>query len=113
MADDEDGLPEVIGRYQQAHDHHDTEVALSAFAPDARVVDDGHEYRGADEIRGWLDTAAREFTYTRTLLGVEAAGAGTWDVSNRLEGNFPGGVADLRYRFVLTGDVIAELVIAP
>ena len=32
---------------------------------------------------------------------------------NRLEGNFPGGVADLNFRFTLAGDRIAELVIAP
>ena len=106
-------LPEVIGRYQQAHDHHDTDIALSAFASDAMVFDDGQEYRGTDEIRGWLDTAAKQFTYTRTLLGAQAASADTWDVSNRLEGNFPGGVVDLRYRFVLTGELISELVIAP
>ena len=36
-----------------------------------------------------------------------------WIVVNHLEGDFPGGVVDLRYRFVMTGDLIAELVIAP
>jgi len=34
-------------------------------------------------------------------------------VTNRLEGNFPGNVVDLRYEFVLTGDLISRLVIAP
>jgi hypothetical protein len=29
------------------------------------------------------------------------------------EGDFPGGVAELRYRFTLDGDLIEELVIAP
>ncbi len=33
--------------------------------------------------------------------------------SNRLEGDFPGGLADLYHRFALDGDLIAELVIAP
>ena len=106
-------LPEVVSRYQQAHDRRDTEVALSAFSPDARVVDDGHEYHGTDEIRTWLATAASQFTFTRTLIGAEVTGAATWVVVNRLEGDFPGGVVDLRYRFVLTGDLISELVIAP
>jgi SnoaL-like domain len=106
-------LPEVISRYQQAHDRHDTDGALSAFARDASVADDGQEYHGTDEIRRWLDTAAREFTYTRTLLGVDAVGADAWDMANRLEGNFPGGTVDLRYRFVLSGGLISELVIAP
>jgi ketosteroid isomerase-like protein len=106
-------LPAVISRYQDAHDRRDTDVALSTFTPDARVVDDGHEFRGSDEIRNWLTNAAREFTFTRTLVSAEAPEADTWLVLNHLEGDFPGGVADLRYRFVLTGNLISDLVIAP
>jgi hypothetical protein len=34
-------------------------------------------------------------------------------VLNHLEGDFPGGVVDLRYKFVLSTELIAELVIAP
>lgn len=105
-------LPEVVARYQAAHDRRDTDSALAAFAVDAHVVDDDRDHRGADEIRRWLETAASEFTYTRTLLAVEATEAG-WLVRNRLEGDFPGGVAELRYRFVVTDDLITELVIAP
>ncbi len=106
-------LPEVITRYQAAHDRHDTAVALSAFAPDARVADDGKEYNGADEIGHWLATAASEYTFTRTLVSAEPVGTDGWLVVNHLEGNFPGGVVDLRYQFVVTGDQISELVIAP
>ena len=61
-ATDGPDLPEVVGRYQAAHDRHETAVALSAFAPDARVADDGREYRGIDEIRDWLDHTASEYT---------------------------------------------------
>ena len=45
-----------------------TPKVRSAFAPGARVVDDGHEFRSSDEIRNCLTTAASEFTYTRTLV---------------------------------------------
>jgi hypothetical protein len=106
-------LPEVIIRYQEAHDRHDSATALSAFAPDARVVDENREYRGSDEIRRWLRTAASEFTYTRTLVSAEAPATDTWLVLNHLEGDFPGGVIDLRYKFVLAADLITELLIAP
>ena len=34
-------------------------------------------------------------------------------VGQHLEGNFPGGVADLHYRFTLDGALIARLVIEP
>jgi hypothetical protein len=106
-------VPEVISRYQAAHDRRDTSVALSAFTPSATVVDDGHTYRGADEIRDWVANAASEFTFTRTFVSAEALDADVWLVVNHLEGDFPGGEVDLRYKFALTGDRISELVIAP
>ena len=108
---DDAALPEMILRYHDAHDRHDTDVALSAFTPDARVVDEGRQHRGSQEIRHWLATAATEYTYTRTFVRAEAAATGTWIVTNHLEGNFPGGVVDLRYRFVVTDDRISELII--
>jgi ketosteroid isomerase-like protein len=106
-------LPDVIARYQDAHDRRDTATALSTFTPDAVVVDDGHAFRGLDEVRTWLGTAASEFTFTRTLVSAEAIDAVTWLVVNHLEGDFPGGVVDLRYQFVLSEDLISQLVIAP
>jgi hypothetical protein len=106
-------VPEVIVRYQDAHDRHDTQVALTAFAPDARVVDDGREFNGSEAIREWLSTAASEFTFTRSLVSAERVEAERWLVVNHLEGDFPGGVVDLRYQFVVTDGLIAELVIAP
>jgi len=106
-------LPEAVRQYQDAHDRHDTEIAVSAFVPDAAVLDDGKEFRGTDEIRTWLTTTASEFTFTRTLVSAEPVDDDTWLVVNHLEGNFPGGVVDLRYRFTLRDDLISELVIAP
>lgn len=111
--DDHTQLPEVVSRYQAAHDRHDTAVALSAFAPNARVVDDGEEFRGTDEINIWLATAASEYTFTRTLVSGEPVGIDSWLVVNHLEGDFPGGGVDLRYEFTLSGDLISQLVIAP
>ena len=32
---------------------------------------------------------------------------------NHLEGDFPGGVVNLRYQFTVVDDLITELVIAP
>jgi ketosteroid isomerase-like protein len=106
-------LAEVIRRYLEAHDRGDTDGALAAFTRDATVVDDGHDYVGSDEIRHWLSKASTEFTYTRTFVDADAVDANTWLVTNHLEGNFPGNVVDLRYQFVLTGDLISELIIAP
>jgi ketosteroid isomerase-like protein len=106
-------VPAVIDRYLRAHDRRDTDAALSTFAANATVVDDGQRYVGADRIREWLANASTEFNYTRTFTGANAINADTWLVTNRLEGDFPGGVVDLGYRFRLSGDAIAELLIAP
>jgi ketosteroid isomerase-like protein len=106
-------LPAVVDDYQQAHDRRDADAALAAFTADAVVRDDGHEYQGQDEIRDWLARASVEFTYTRTLTSAAPVDATTWLVTNHLEGDFPGGVVDLRYRFVLEDGLIRELEIAP
>ena len=92
----------------------DADTALRAFTPDAVVVDDGSTYRGTDEIRAFLATAGAEFTlHDRRSWARSAPTTTHWVAVNHLEGDFPGGVVDLRYRFALDGDLIAELVIAP
>ena len=106
-------VPDVIATYQRAHDRRDTEVALAAFGPDATVIDDGATYVGAERIRWWLTNAASEFTYTRTLTATEDLGDGAYLVHNHLSGNFPGGEADLRYRFQLRDGLIHRVEIAP
>jgi len=108
-----DQLPATIRGYLAAHVARDADAALRAFTPTAVVVDDGTTYRGREEIRGFLSQAGAEFTYTTTLIAAERTDDAHWVATNRLEGDFPGGVVDLRYRFVMDGDLVAELVIAP
>ena len=106
-------LPSVITVYQAAHDQHDVDAALAAFTEDAVVHDEDRDWAGLEQIRQWLTKTSTEYTFTRTLLGVEPMGTNLWLVRNRLEGNFPGGVVDLRYEFRLDGERIAGLAIAP
>jgi hypothetical protein len=106
-------LPEVIHRYQAAHDARDVDAALSTFGADAVVVDDGNTARGTDEIRAWLGSAAAEYTWVRTLLEASPSDGSVWLVTQNLTGDFPGGTVDLRYRFTLADGLIEELVIAP
>jgi hypothetical protein len=110
---DETELPEVIATYQRAHDEHHTDASLATFAPTATVEDDGQTYEGTERIRWWLDNGASEFTYTRTLTGVEDLGDGEVLVRNHVAGNFPGGQVDLQYRFRVEAGLITNLVIAP
>lgn len=95
------------GRKPNFHD------LLRAFAPDATVTDEGRTYRGHDEIRHWRETAASEYTYIVELTHAEQLDENHWVLTHHLEGNFPGGVVDLLYRFTLADGLIAALEIAP
>lgn len=106
-------LPSTIRGYLTAHTAHDVDAALRAFSPTAVVVDDGATYRGSDEIRRFLAKAGVEFSYTTELVGAERVDDTHWVATHRLEGDFPGGVVELGYRFAMADGLIAELVIAP
>ncbi|MFS8198086.1 nuclear transport factor 2 family protein [Streptomyces sp. CWNU-52B] len=110
---DPDDLPEVITRYLTAHRAHDTATAVTTFIDDATVLDDGNTYQGAVAIERWLDRAATEFTYTIDLSNAQQADAAHYIATHHLEGDFPGGTIDLRYRFTLRGDLIEHLAIEP
>jgi hypothetical protein len=62
------------------------------------VTDDGRTYRGRDAILGWLTGPASEYTTTSTWLSAEQSDT-TAVVVILIEGDFPGGRVELRYRF--------------
>lgn len=91
----------------------DADKVAALFAADAVVSDQGETFRGLDEIRDWIDGSIHLFTTTLTFLGAREVD-GMVGASYRLEGDFPGGVADLEYQFHLTDDgKIARLDFAP
>ncbi|MFG3019877.1 nuclear transport factor 2 family protein [Streptomyces sp. NPDC048254] len=110
---DPDALPEVITRYLDAHRVRDTATARSAFHPGASVTDDGKTHRGSPAIETWLTRAAGEYTYTTELTGVQKVGTDHYVATHHLEGDFPGGMVDLHYRFTLSDGLIENLVIEP
>ncbi|MEU3914579.1 nuclear transport factor 2 family protein [Streptomyces sp. NPDC029721] len=110
---DPDELPAVITRYLTAHRAHDTATAVTTFTDDATVIDDGKIYQGSAAIERWLDRSATEFTYTIHLTNAQQTDMARYIATHHLEGNFPGGAIDLRYRFTLRGDLIEHLAIEP
>lgn len=106
-------LPDTVRSFLTAHASRDVEAGLSFFAPDAEVTDEAGTFRGSDEVRTFLSSAGTQFRYTTTLVGAERLDDDVWVARNRLEGDFPGGVADLAYRFELSGGLIRRLDIAP
>jgi ketosteroid isomerase-like protein len=106
-------LPATVRAYLAAHDARDVDAVLACCTDDAVVVDEGRTYRGQPEIAGWMRRSASEYTYTSALTGAARIDGQRWIATKHLEGDFPGGVVDLDFRFTLRGDHIAELVIAP
>jgi hypothetical protein len=104
-------LPAPIRTYLDAHAAGDQATALEVFSPSALVTDQGHTFRGTEEIDGFLRDAGSEFTFTTEELGGERVDDQHWVVAIRLEGNFPGGIAELRYRFTIADDLVTELFI--
>jgi ketosteroid isomerase-like protein len=105
--------PEAITRYLAAHHARDLDTAMAHYTANATVTDEGRTYRGVDDIRAWLATSATEYTYTIKLTGTWRIDGDHYDARHHLEGNFPGGVADLHFRFTLRDGLIARLVIEP
>jgi ketosteroid isomerase-like protein len=106
-------LPDVISRYFEHDTERDIDAIVNLFADDAKVIDEGEERHGTDEIRAWQTGAASKYTYTTEITSAEALGPDRYVVSGRLTGNFPGGTAELTWDFTIAGRYITRLIIAP
>ncbi|MFF0587850.1 nuclear transport factor 2 family protein [Streptomyces sp. NPDC003781] len=107
-----DRLPTTVREFFAAHIVRDAGTASLFLAEDAVIVDQDETFRGREETYAFLRDAASEFEYTTEQIGAHRVDDTHWVVTVRLEGTFPGGVAELDYRFALRDDLIAELVIA-
>ncbi|MCW2162876.1 SnoaL-like domain-containing protein [Microbacterium hydrothermale] len=106
-------LPAAAQAFVDGWQGGDADKVAALFAVGAVVFDQGETFRGLDEIRGWIDGSIHLFTTTLTFLGAREVD-GIVGASYRLEGDFPGGVADLEYQFHLAEDgKIARLDFAP
>jgi hypothetical protein len=103
--------PHVITRYLKAADEGDSDTLVACFSEGGAVLDEGRTYRGRDEIRGWRESLRSQWEFTTTVTGGEPDGDARFIFRTHVEGNFPGGVADLTYRFMLAGGQIADLTI--
>ncbi|MEV4053837.1 nuclear transport factor 2 family protein [Amycolatopsis sp. NPDC049688] len=107
-----DLLPASVRGFFAAHVVRDADTALSFLTEDAVIVDQDETFRGREEVHAFLRDAGSEFEYTTEQIGAHRVDDAHWVVTVRLEGTFPGGVAELDYRFTVRDDLIAELVIA-
>ncbi len=106
-------LPDAITAYLRAHQARDLDAAMPHYAADATVTDEGHTYSGPAAIRQWLATSASEYTYTIELTAAREIDDSHYVATHHLEGDFPGGVADLHYKFAMRNGLIQDLIIEP
>ena len=106
-------VPRIIEHYLTTASTATPDAVAACFTADGVVHDEGRTHVGREQIAAWRRELARAFTYTTTVTGAVATGEATYRVTARIEGDFPGGVADLAYNFVIDQDLIAELAIAP
>jgi hypothetical protein len=104
-------LPEPIAAYFAA-DRLDAEAIVRCFTNNAVVRDEGRTHSGITEIKQWKSDTSAKYTYTCEPIRIEQKD-GLTVVTSHLEGNFPGGQADLRYFFRLERGKIANLEIIP
>ncbi|WP_030483500.1 nuclear transport factor 2 family protein [Nocardioides aequoreus] len=106
-----DQLPTTIRAFLAAHTAREASAALRCLTEDVVVTDQGETFRGTEQVRDFLLHAGSEFTYTTQLVAARRLDDIHWVAVLHLEGDFPGGVADLDYRFTLTDGLVSELAI--
>jgi hypothetical protein len=110
-------LPKVISDYLAASDRRDVDAIVKCFNDDATVLDEDTHRTGRAEIRRWREDVDTAFEYTSTVTGWaalgDADGLQRYDVTLRLQGNFPGGEVDLVNSFAVRDDYIVDLRIVP
>ena len=103
-------LPAPVQRYLHADAGADDELLVQCFTPDARVLDEHRTIQGPDAIKAWKQASREKYRYTVEPLASSLEGD-TARLTARVSGTFPGSPAQLRYRFLLRGERIAELEI--
>ena len=105
--------PTVITEYLRAAETGDLDTLVACFTEHGTVLDEGRTYHGREAIRGWRESLRSQWEYTTAVTGRESQGDAGYIIRTHVEGNFPGGVADLTYRFDLAGERITALTILP
>jgi len=101
-----------VDRYFEADARRDIDAIVALFSDDAVVFDEGKTWSGREAIRAWQHGPASRYRYTTEVSDVVRTGDNCFRATGRIEGNFPGGTAQLKWDFTLAGDLIVRLEIA-
>ena len=103
-------LPVVIDNYIRASNAHDVKSILSCFSEDAVVRDEGETLHGKKAVEGWIAKTTEKYKFQFKPLST-AEHDHEIVVRVEISGTFPGSPISLDYRFALTSDKIASLII--
>jgi hypothetical protein len=106
-------MPDVIKRYFAYDATRDIDLLMTLFADDATVTDEGTTRHATAEIHAWQLGPASKYEYTTEVTDTRPIGPDRYVVTGRLKGNFPGGIADLKWDFTIIDGLISDLLIAP
>jgi hypothetical protein len=103
-------LPPIIQSYIDASNARDVQSILACFADDATVRDENATHRGKIDIERWATETIEKYKFQFKPLSTEEHDR---EIVVRVEisGTFPGSPISLDYRFALTSDKIASLII--
>ena len=103
-------LPRTIQNYIDASNAHDVESILACFADEATVRDENTTHRGKIDIERWATETIEKYKFQFKPLTTKERDNETV-VSVEISGTFPGSPISLDYRFNLTSDKIASLIV--
>jgi hypothetical protein len=103
-------LPRPIQNYIDASNAHDVQSILAGFADDATVRDENTTHRGKIDIERWITSTIEKYKFQFKPLSA-AERENETIVAVEISGTFPGSPISLDYRFALTNDKIASLII--
>ncbi len=104
--------PAVVERFINSADNRDFDAIATCFTEDGTVEDEDRTHRGRRQIRAWQQESRSKWDYTVTVVSGEPAGESDYRVTAHLTGNFPGGEADVEYRFSVRAGLISHLRIS-
>jgi hypothetical protein len=107
-----ESLPSAIESYFSRKNARDFTMAASGFSPSAVVKDEGHDHRGPDAIRTWMEATTAKYDDRAEVRAVSSNGANV-EVTAEVSGKFPGSPIVLRFKFTLDDGQISRLQIAP
>lgn len=108
---DPQALQTVVVNYLETHAAKEHEKSEALFAPDATIVDNGETFKDGKAFSEFLKSVDKEYKTTIDWTKQNVIDQTRVDVLSHVVGNFPGGEADIWYRFTLDDDRITRLVI--